>query len=1076
MSALLGVYLPLAFGQSGVVKSQDQPIPGVTVRATSSSGDSITTITDDNGSFQFRGMGPGTWTVEADMFGFNHQSQQVTVAATPTPINVALQLAPRAQPVQAPPPAQLAQRRENPQQQQPDIQAEIPTAAVEQSNDAFTITGTVSNALQTNTNDFRDFGGDRGNFGPGGPGGDFGGQGGPGGPQGQNNNGGGRGGRGGDFGGGGGNFNGGGGGGGRGGGGGGGGGGGRGGNGGGRGGRGGGQRGLIGNRSRGGADQIRFNLFDTVNDSALNAKAFSVNGQPTVKVPTQQNRYGVNVGGPLTIPHVVDWGSKLNFTINYQGTLGQNGINNLLTVPTKEERTGDFSQAITNQLYLNGTPAGKVLPSTSINPIAQALLNFYPLPNEPGIPGKNGIIQNYRLDTSTPINNQQVSLRLQYTLTPRDQLSGSYQVQRRSSKGISSFGFVDSSSGNGQTDQLQWRHNFTARLFNNASLNFNRNVSDATPFFSTGPNVAQQLGILGASNDPRNYGPPALQFSSGISSLSDSNTSSNAVQTTALNDTLSWRKGKHNLQGGALYTRYDTNQLQDANGRGTFQFTGVATGSFVGGFPVAGTGFDLADFLLGLPASSSVQYGANSQYFRGNSYGVFAQDDYRYSNTLSFNYGVRYEYTSPLNEKYGHLANLEILPGFRGIKRVVPGVDGFSGGLVQPDRNNIEPRVGFAWRAMKRGSLVIRGGYGIYYNEGVYNQIAQRLSAQPPFTNTSGTIQTSVANPLTLATGLRATAPAGVTITNTYAFSNFYPNPYAQSWNLSIQRDMPSNLVMQITYTGTKGTRLDVGVDPNQATPGPVTDAANRVPYSYANPFTLELPVGNSITHSGQFQVNRRMRNNFQFQLQYTFAKAIDDAPSLALNPWDIAAERALSAGDVRHRIQGTWIYQSPVDGRKGFMANKGFVTKVMKDWIFQAPITWQTGTPRTATVIGDIAGLGNIGNGAATQRAEATGLPVNSGAGYFNTLAFTNPAAGTFGNAGRNTIQGPNQFNMSLNMSRTIQIKERKSLEIQLQSTNILNHVNISNFGTVVGQPTFGLPTNAAGMRTVNFTLRFRM
>jgi hypothetical protein len=299
---------------------------------------------------------------------------------------------------------------------------------------------------------------------------------------------------------------------------------------------------------------------------------------------------------------------------------------------------------------------------------------------------------------------------------------------------------------------------------------------------------------------------------------------------------------------------------------------------------------------------------------------------------------------------------------------------------------------------------------------------------------------------------------------------------YTQTWNFGLQRDMPNQLVMQITYTGAKGTRLDVQIDPNQASPGPAATAFQRLPIAYANGFTYDEPVGNSILHQGQFQLNRRMRNNLAFQLSYTLSKAIDDSTILgspiAENPLNIAAERALSTNDHRHTVAFTWTFQSPVDGRKGFLANKGFLTKALKDWTFNNTTQFQTGRPFTATVQGDIAGVGNTVN----QRANATGLPVNSGSGYFNLAAFAIPASGTFGNAGRDTITGPNQFTMNLNFSRTITLKERKSLEIQFNVNNVLNHVNISSFGTTVGSLTYGLPTAAGAMRSATATIRFRM
>jgi hypothetical protein len=278
--------------------------------------------------------------------------------------------------------------------------------------------------------------------------------------------------------------------------------------------------------------------------------------------------------------------------------------------------------------------------------------------------------------------------------------------------------------------------------------------------------------------------------------------------------------------------------------------------------------------------------------------------------------------------------------------------------------------------------------------------------------------------------------------------------------------------VLQINYTGIKGTHLVVGLDPNEALPGPANTAAERLPIANASAFTYYETVGNLSRNAGQISLQRRMRNNLGYQFSYTRAKSIDDASSQVLNPLCIECERALSTNDQRDVVSFTLTAESPVDQRKGFMANKGFLTKALKNWTLQAPITWSTGLPRTATLNGDVSGVGLVSG----ERAEATGLPITSGSGFFNTAAFALPAAGTFGEAGRDTIPGPDSFTMNANMSRTFTIKERKTVEIQINSTNILNHPVPSVFGTTVGSYQFGVLQSMGGMRVISGTIRFRM
>jgi hypothetical protein len=303
---------------------------------------------------------------------------------------------------------------------------------------------------------------------------------------------------------------------------------------------------------------------------------------------------------------------------------------------------------------------------------------------------------------------------------------------------------------------------------------------------------------------------------------------------------------------------------------------------------------------------------------------------------------------------------------------------------------------------------------------------------------------------------------------------------YAQSWNVGIQRDLGKSLFMSIGYNGTKGTRLDVQIAPNTAAPGgsPLT-SYQRLQIGNAVGFTYDLPVGNSILHSGNISINRRFKNNISGGLFYTLSKTIDDSSTLGgtvvQNPFDISAERALSNSDRRHSISSNFTWQTPVGGPKGYFPNRPALRDALKDWTLNGNVQLTSGRPFTAQVLGnlsDTGGTGTLGAG----RAEATGLPVDAGSGYFNVLAFTTPPSGQFGNAGRNTIPGPWQFSTNAQVSRTFSLNERKRIVFNVSASNLLNHVNITGIGTVVNSLNYGLATAAGGMRTATISLRFMM
>ncbi len=1104
---VLAVSLPFVFAQSGTVKAGSQPIPGATVRATQGER-SLVTLTDDSGAFRFDGMTPGAWVVEADMFGFDHLRREVQVASTPTNFDLTLQLSARAVVPAAPPVRPAAQNNQQTNAApnfpaQPEAAAEFtPQVSADSSNESFLVNGTVSDALRTNQADFAGFnpggfgpgggfpGGDQGQFGgPGGVGGDQpagvagGGRGGPGGGPGGR---GGRGGGGGPGGPGGGGFAGGGpgggggfagGGGGRGGG-----GGGRGGPGG-RGGRGGQNAAFIGNRARRSANTIRTQLFFTAQNSAFNARPFSLNGQDQAKSSYGNNRYGLNIGGPLIIPKLFDASRILNFTVTYNGVLSRSPYNSTPTLPNAAERSGNFAGL--NTIYdpstcvtgLGCQPfANNQIPLTRISPIAQGLLQYIPLPIY------NATTQNYLANFAVPANQQNVNTRLQWTVDQTDRISFTSNYQSRNGQTGNPFGFRDESQGSGSNSSIGWTKNLSTRMFSNFTIGFNRNYNLTVPYFQTlGLDAASQLGIAGASPDPRNFGPPSLNFTN-YGGLSDGNPTTLAVNTFNISESFTYRRGKHNWGWGGQWSKAMTNTIADSNGRGTFTFSGLSTSNFdANGQPVKGTGWDLADLLLGLPQSSSIRYGASSQYFRSQTMSFYGQDDWRIRSNLSLSLGLRYEYFTPIQEKYGHLANLDIAPDFSAVAPVQAGGVGpysgqFPSALINPDKNNFSPRFGVAWKPTERSKFTLRAGYGWAYNMGVYNALGNKLAQQPPFSLTNS-VNSTADNILTLGTGLVA-VPVGQTITNSFAVDRYYLAAYAQSWNAIVQRELPGGMAMEIDYNGQKGTRLDVQTIPNSAPPGasPLTAEQQRA-IGNAQGFIYDSPVGNSIYHGGTVRVTRRFRNNFQWQLNYTFQKLIDNTSALgagvAQNAHNLAAERGPDS-PTGQALQMQYTLQSPVGVRNAMFQKQPWLQKSLKDWQLQGSTTVQSGRLLTPTVQGNASNLGGAGV-AGTVRADATGLPIDAGSGYFNPLAFTVPLAGTYGTAGRGTIPGPGQFTMTLQLARQIQLAERKSVEFNVQAANLLNHVNISGIGTVVNSLNYGLANGAAGMRTVSATVRLR-
>ena len=566
--AALGL-VQTGWAQTGVVKSEGQAIPGATVKATQ--GDRILlTLTDGNGAFKFDGMTPGSWIVQVDMFGFSPARKEVQVSATPTKIDFTLQLRDRTRVAGRGGQNNVDNAADETMDGLANAASSEPPAAgeasadVSASNESLLVTGSVSQGVQATGADMRNFGMGPGGLGPGGPGGPglIAGQ--PGGPGGAGANASGAvgGGRGGGFGGGGfggGGF------------------GGRGGGGpGGRGGRGprdrNGNPAFIGNR-RPNNNRITGSIFYTFGNSALDARPFAVNGIEEPKAAYAQNRFGFSAGGPLFIPKLFNW-SKVFWFVNYYANLQRTGVDTALNEPTAAERTGDFS-GTSNIIYDPTTNApfpNNQIPLTRLSPIAQGLLQYLPLPNQ----NISSINQNYRLIASNPNNSQNLNTRVNTTITQTDTLAVTFNLQSRTSETFESFGCCDSLDGQGINANVNWRHRFGVRSFNNVTLLFNRNTNTTIPFFANGPDVAANLGIEGASPNPLNYGPPTLSFTN-YSGLSDTTDARTAVWSYGVNDLLQIRRGKHNWSFGGGFTHYLNNSITDSNGRGSFSFSGLNT-------------------------------------------------------------------------------------------------------------------------------------------------------------------------------------------------------------------------------------------------------------------------------------------------------------------------------------------------------------------------------------------------------------------------------------------------------------------------------------------------------------------
>lgn len=874
--------------------------------------------------------------------------------------------------------------------------------------------------------------------------------------------------------------------------------------------------------------RARYNFSASLNgfsNSFLNARSYSITGQEVNKPGAQNIRSTVTAGGPLKIPHLFDTHNKGTFTINYSLTRNRNANNWTYLAPTDAEKAGDFAGVTVKQvpvvLYNGATPfPNNRIPANMISPIATALLKYYPEPNFTG--GTAASPLNFASSASGHTNGDNINARVSYTFNTKNQVNGSFQWQRQNTLTPSVFSTVipawqDTSTNSGVVASSSYIYHFTTRLIATTQYNYSKNTQLQTPYFANTTNVEGALGILGTDQSPIDWGPPGLSFSSGILGLSASRPSYSHPQTNAIGESVLWVHGSHEITFGGDFSRREANTLSQNNPRGSYSFTGAAT-ALNGLATNAGTGFDFADFLLGSPTTMSINV-ANSlsgaqaaqlgtatgsslaalqaiqntpsggdRYLRTSVYDAYVSDQWRLTPRISLTLGLRWDYQAPTTELYGRLATIDLPANFQipaavysnalasptGLS-VVAGQTGpitglhYSNSMLNGQKTDFSPRIGFAFKPWSKHSTVFRGGWGLYYSPSVYSSLVGQLDAQTPFGtayNLQNTCGATIRNALSLTalTNLGCVARNQATTTN--AIDPNLRVGYTQNWQMSVQQNLIANTVATATYIGVKGTALPQSFYPNSYAYG----GSQNCPAGQICPagYTYQTSNGNSTDEQLILQMARRLRSGLGGMVSYALNRAIDDVGGVAQNWQDLSAERARSAGVRNQTMNFSLQYSSGVGASGGALVN-GWKGVLFKDWTVMPGVTLGSGAPISITANGYTLG----GTASASERASYAGGPAFID-GVLNAAAFQAPLAGAFGNLGRDVFNGPRQFSTNLSANRTFRLADRKNLTFSVQMQNPLNHPVVAGWYTSLGSNQFGSVSSYAGMRTISANMRF--
>jgi hypothetical protein len=837
-------------------------------------------------------------------------------------------------------------------------------------------------------------------------------------------------------------------------------------------------------------NRVRFSFYDRYGNSIFNARPYSLTQANPPKDSYYNTAYGASLGGPLYIPKIYNGKDKTFFFFNYNGARARNPVDTFDTVPTQAERSGDFCATgaqLFNPFSVSGgqrASLGCQIPSNLLStPSAQAaagLLQFVPQPNLPGT------VLNFHLQTVTPSASDGFNMMVIHRISAKFNLNVRYSFTESRSHSISAFPQLEGNSDSrGQNVQITFGQNYSKSLINSSQIIWSRTRTNGLNNFSFVDNVAGNLGITGIAPSPVDFGIPQISLTN-FTGLSLGAPSLTRNQTMRSLDNVTWILTKHTMRFGAELRRLQFNTNSDPTPNGLFSFTGLQTAQLnpTTGAPVTGTGSDLADFLIGLPQSTSIRFGSTANYLRSWQIIGYAQDDWKIHPHFTLLYGIRYEAYTPPVELQGHLADLVTSPDFTQVAVVTPGVTNpFTGqtvpqSLVRGNFKNFSPRLGFAWRPKlpwtdQKHPLVIRAGYSIFYNLSIYTQLARSMLNQPPFA-TAQTLQTSPSQQLTLINGFPPAPPS--TATNTLAIDPAYRPGYAEIWNLSLEQQLTTSMFMELTYTGTKGNHLDMQLAPNNLPPGTVSNTILRG-------YTFDTDGASSIFHGLQVRLQRRMTKGLMLQGLYTYSKSIDNASSIGGGAAVVVQDfqrpdldRGLSSFDMRHQFSGQGTYELPFGERKRW-ARGGWKEAMFGNWNINSSLTYHTGIPYTARIQGFAADNSGAGN-SFSVRADQVGNP-NTGLGqplnFFNTAAFVAPPAGQFGDAARGTITGPSAFVVNLGTTKQIRIgkENQKRVDFSWNVSNLFNEVNLTGLSTVVNSTTYGRVIGAAGMRTMTAQIR---
>ncbi len=885
--------------------------------------------------------------------------------------------------------------------------------------------------------------------------------------------------------------------------------------------------GVINVVTKTGTNSFHGSLYEYLRNSALDARDFT---SPSKLPHFSQNQYGGTIGGPLRK-------DKTFFFLHFEGFRSVQGQSMIESVPMEEPRDGDFTgmnpiydPATTrnNPSYDPSKPTSpsnpkvirdqfpnNIIPQSRINPTTQQVLKeFVPLPNSDqgmsgmGSMGGGGSFNNLQDNRVQRINNDQFTTRIDRNMGSQN-IYGRYSLSAErgfTPENLPGFG----SYHDNRVQNLTLTHNWvlSPSLVNSFRFGLQRmNLERVGQKGTEGRDLIKELGIKGVGwGGEKAYGLPQFVVQ-GYDPFGDQllATPSEYHDTVyQFGDNVAKTTRSHSLKVGAEIRRFRWNMLGFFQNRGFYSFSpGFTTRTATND----GTGDALASYLLGLPVVKTRQAGYPSMHMRNTTFGTYIQDDWRIRKNLTINLGARYELVTNPNEATKPLNNLDFIGGQPYV--YFAGEGGYSAGAQYTDKNNIAPRVGFAYSPWN-GRFVVRAGYGVFYGQGDMNSWCNLVHNVPvvfPETQQSDNFTPAI-NTLDF-----DPAVLGKTVVSFTGVDPRGKSAYTQQYSLTLEGQVTKNDLIQAGYSGSVSKKLQRAHLLNNALPGPGAVGPRRpfhtasfVPGSTLDSDFIIFPVqsttfpisavniientANSTYDSGWVLYKHQFSHSISILSNYTYSRLLTDAPAfrspanepeLPQNNNDLRTEWGLGGCHLKHRFVLSAQYLVPLKAGSEWLGTR-FLSAILGDWNIATIYQAQSGFPFTISVFGDTANAGTILNTNPIRANQNPNVPIylsadqQSGDRWFNTAAFATPAAFTFGNVGRNTVIGPGQNSVDLALIREFQIHESHGIQFRAEFFNALNHTNFGTPNRYVNTAQFGSVTMAATpARQIQFALRYK-